>query len=277
MVINCSIAIKSRLAVRLESIGAMIVFASALFSVLSIVFTGTVSPSLVGLTITYSLTVTSTLNWMVRMSCEIESQIISVERIKEYIEIEQEAAHETSAEALDAGSYSNWPSRGLIQFNNYSTKYRSGTDLVLNKVSFKALPGEKIGIVGRTGAGKSSLTLGLFRIVEPVEGNIVIDDIDISMLGLQDLRSKLTIIPQDPVLFSGKIRDNLDPFQTKSDNELWLALESASMKEYVSRQEDKLDHIVLQGGENLSVGQRQLMCLARFVFPQVLGNPQGFA
>lgn len=167
--------------------------------------------SVVGLALTYALGVTQTLNWMVRMSCEIESQIIAVERIKEYIELPREAAHES-----DNHPDPSWPNKGVIEFRNYSTRYREGLELVLKNVSCTINSREKIGnsffnqyfiltifcslgIVGRTGAGKSSLTLALFRLIEPASGTIVIDGIDIKILGLHDLRSRLTIIPQDPV------------------------------------------------------------------------------
>jgi ATP-binding cassette subfamily C (CFTR/MRP) protein 1 len=133
----------------------------------------------------------------------------------------------------------------------------------LKKISFKVNPGERVGVVGRTGAGKSSLTLALFRIIEAVEGSIYIDDIQISKLGLYDLRSRLTIIPQDPVLFTGTLRLNLDPFEKHSDQEIWQSLELAHLKAFVSSLEAGLSHQVSEGGDNLSVGQKQLICLAR--------------
>jgi len=133
----------------------------------------------------------------------------------------------------------------------------------LKKISFKVNPGERVGVVGRTGAGKSSLTLALFRIIEAVEGSIYIDDIEVSKLGLYDLRSRLTIIPQDPVLFTGTLRLNLDPFEKHSDQEIWQSLELAHLKAFVSSLEAGLSHQVSEGGDNLSVGQKQLICLAR--------------
>lgn len=187
-----------------------------------------------------------------------------VERIKEYIELPQEAPHHIEGRRPRR----EWPDRGAIEFKNYSTRYRQGLELVLNGVSCVIKPREKIGIVGRTGAGKSSLTVALFRLIEPAidggdGGTIIIDGIDIRTLGLHDLRSKLTIIPQDPVLFTGSVRDNLDPLGLYDEASLWKALESSSLKPYVSGLEKKLDYEVLQGGENFSVGQRQLLCLAR--------------
>lgn len=128
---------------------------------------------------------------------------------------------------------------------------------------FAATSTHKVGIVGRTGAGKSSLTLGLFRIIEAAEGQIFIDGVDITQLGLHELRSRITIIPQDPVLFSGSLRMNLDPFDSYSDEEVWRALEYSHLKSFVSSLPNKLSHECSEGGENLSVGQRQLLCLAR--------------
>ncbi|KAL2911652.1 hypothetical protein HK105_208860 [Polyrhizophydium stewartii] len=249
------------LAVRLEFIGGLIVFGSALFGVLSIYLGLSTSASVIGLMLSYALNVTQTLNWMVRQSCEIETNVVAVERIKEYVELPQEAEYEVAevARRLPDG----WPREGQVEFKGYSTRYRPGLDLVLRDVTFSVRPHEKIGIVGRTGAGKSSLTLALFRLIEPAQGTILIDGVDITTLGLGDLRSRISIIPQDPVLFAESIRDNLDPFGQHSDAEIWSCLESASLRDYVSRLDGQLEYLVLPGGENFSVGQRQLICLAR--------------
>lgn len=150
-----------------------------------------------------------------------------------------------------------------MKFTQYSTRYRTGLDLVLRGVTCTIAPGEKVGIVGRTGAGKSSLTLALFRIIEPAGGSITIDGQDLSRLGLHDIRGRITIIPQDPVLFSGNLRLNLDPFSQYTDATLWHALELAHLKTFVSSLGAGLNHEISEGGENLSVGQRQLICLAR--------------
>ena len=156
-----------------------------------------------------------------------------------------------------------WPQSGIVEFNNYQFRYREGLDLVLKGINFKTISQEKIGIVGRTGAGKSSLTLALFRIVEAAGGKIIIDDIDISGIGLHSLRSRLTIIPQDPVLFSGSLRMNIDPFNSYSDDAIWQALEHSHLKTFVKGLSEGLNYKITEGGENLSVGQRQLVCLAR--------------
>ncbi|KAI7818634.1 P-loop containing nucleoside triphosphate hydrolase protein [Gamsiella multidivaricata] len=156
-----------------------------------------------------------------------------------------------------------WPAQGRVEFIDYETRYRPGLDLVLRGVNCSINPHEKIGICGRTGAGKSSLTLSLFRIIEAAKGQILVDGIDISTLGLYDVRSRFSIIPQDPVLFAGTIRFNLDPLGTRPDVDLWQALEDSYLKEYVSAMEGGLNAMVLEGGDNFSVGQRQLICLAR--------------
>ncbi|KAI9339681.1 P-loop containing nucleoside triphosphate hydrolase protein [Obelidium mucronatum] len=249
------------LAVRLEFIGSLIVFGSAMFAVVSIAVNGYVSASLVGLALTYSLNVTQSLNWLVRQSCEIETNIVSVERMKEYIELPQEAPYLMPRQA----PRESWPENGVIEFRDYEARYREGLDLVLRKLSFHVNSNEKIGIVGRTGAGKSSLTLALFRIMEPSSGTIVLDGVDITKIGLYNLRSKMTIIPQDPFVFNGSVRENLDPFQKASDDELWEALDAANMKSVIAEMDGKLDAQIQQGGENLSCGQRQLLCLARAV------------
>ena len=211
-----------------------------------------------GLIISYSLTLTEVLNWLVRQAADLENNIVAVERIKEYSEITNEPDWTTVAPPP-----SNWPAYGSIQFKQYSMRYREGLDLVLKSVDANIKGGEKIGIVGRTGSGKSSLTVALFRLVESASGSIIIDGIDISKIGLHELRTKLTIIPQDPVLFSGTLRINLDPFQHHSDEDIWNALKLAHLHEFVNSLEAGLQNEIAEGGENLSIGQRQLICLAR--------------
>ncbi|KRJ97653.1 multidrug resistance-associated protein 1 isoform X14 [Drosophila yakuba] len=244
------------LAIRLEMVGNLIILFASLFAVLG----GQTNPGLVGLSVSYALQVTQTLNWLVRMSSDIETNIVSVERIKEYGETKQEAPWELEQ---DKNKPKNWPQEGRVEFQNFQVRYREGLDLVLRGVSFNIQGGEKVGIVGRTGAGKSSLTLALFRIIEAAGGRISIDGVDIASMGLHMLRSRLTIIPQDPVLFSGSLRINLDPFEIKTDDEIWKALELSHLKSFVKSLAAGLNHEISEGGENLSVGQRQLVCLAR--------------
>lgn len=207
-------------------VGNLIILFAALFAVLG---RETMNPGLVGLSVSYALQITQTLNWLVRMTSDVETNIVAVERIKEYGETKQEAAWELPNSNLPR----DWPEQGRVEFQDFQVRYREGLDLVLKGISFAVDGGEKVGIVGRTGAGKSSLTLALFRIIESAGGKIVIDGQDISKLGLHALRSRLTIIPQDPVLFSGTMRINLDPFNVHSDEDIWKALEHAHLKSFV--------------------------------------------
>ncbi|PAV81158.1 hypothetical protein WR25_08966 [Diploscapter pachys] len=225
-----SILVSNRwLAVRLEFIGNCVIFFAALFATLSKEFGWSESPGIVGVSISYALSITEVLNFAVRQVSEIEANIVAVERVREYTLTPNEA--EWLLE--DSRPPSGWPSKGEVHFSNYSTRYREGLDLVLKGVTADVSAGEKIGIVGRTGAGKSSFALALFRMIEPTGGTIIIDGVD------------------DPVLFSGTLRFNLDPFNNCSDKQIWEALEMAHLKLFVSTLPTGLDHVISEGGENI--------------------------
>ena len=256
------------LGVRIETIGNFVVLFAAIFAVLS---RGLISTGLAGLSITYSLNMTDSLNWLVRMLCDLETNSVAIERILEYSDNPQEADVEIPEREQQLPE--KWPEHGAISFQDFAARYRPGLDLVLKGVDMDIGAGEKVGICGRTGAGKSSLTLALFRIVEAAGGRIRIDGHDISELGLYKLRSSLTIIPQDPVLFTGNIRFNLDPTSERTDEEVWRALELAHLKKHVTTLSDGLQHEVSEGGENFSVGQRQLICLARALLRKTKVRP----
>ncbi|KAF8740000.1 hypothetical protein AX14_009122 [Amanita brunnescens Koide BX004] len=253
-----SIYVNRWLAVRLEFVGAMIIFLVASLAIFA-VRTTYVDAGLVGLVISYALSTTSSLNWVVRCASEVEQNIVSVERILHQTEVKPEAP----LELPECKPVEGWPSSGEVEFRNYSTRYRPELDLVLKDISIKIRPREKIGICGRTGAGKSSVLLALFRIIEPVAGTITIDGIDISEIGLNDLRSAIAIVPQTPDLFEGTLRENVDPVGEYKDVDIWVALEQAYLKNYVESLPEGLDAPVREGGASLSAGQRQLLCFAR--------------
>ncbi|XP_071039987.1 multidrug resistance-associated protein 1 [Parasteatoda tepidariorum] len=240
----------------LNMLGSIIVFISIFLAVNN---RHNLTAADIGLMITYTLNITDAIKWFIRNSCHLEDKSISVERVDEYCKLDSEAAWDTPSDSQNI----DWPSTGQILFKNYSTRYRTNLDLVLRNVDLSISGSEKVGIIGRTGAGKSSITMGLFRIIEPVTGTIFIDDVDISKMGLHKLRSKLTIIPQDPVLFTGTLRSNLDPSNEYSDDALWQSLERSHLKSFVTTLDDGLNHNVEENGGNLSAGQKQLVCLAR--------------
>lgn len=217
----------------------------------------------VGLAITQALAMTGMVQWGMRQSAELENTMTAVERVVEYDDIEPEGELEAPA---DKKPPQEWPKHGQIKFNSLSLRYfpDPDADLVLKSLEFEILPSEKVGIVGRTGAGKSSLINALFRLSYN-DGSIIIDSRDTNSMGLHDLRSKISIIPQEPVLFSGTMRYNLDPFDEYSDDKLWQALEEVKLKNVVSELPYGLQSKISEGGSNFSVGQRQLVCLARAI------------
>uniref|UniRef100_A0A8C3KNF7 ABC-type glutathione-S-conjugate transporter n=1 Tax=Calidris pygmaea TaxID=425635 RepID=A0A8C3KNF7_9CHAR len=244
------------LATNLEFLGNAIVLFAALFAAMGRTH---LSPGTAGFSVSCALQITGVLNWMVRSWTEIENNIVSVERVREYLKTPKEAPWTLNGKLQDQV----WPTAGRIEFRNYSLRYRPNLELALKRVSLTINGREKIGITGRTGAGKSTLAVGLLRLVEAAEGAILIDGIDIAQLGLHDLRTKITVIPQDPVLFSGSLRMNLDPLNRCTDADIWTALELTQLKNFVADLPDQLEYKCADQGENLSTGQKQLVCLAR--------------
>uniref|UniRef100_A0A8C6CPX6 Multidrug resistance-associated protein 4 n=1 Tax=Moschus moschiferus TaxID=68415 RepID=A0A8C6CPX6_MOSMO len=243
-------------AVRLDAICALFVIVVAFGS---LILAKTLDAGQVGLALSYALTLMGMFQWCVRQSAEAENMMISVERVIEYTDLEKEAPWEYQKRPLPS-----WPHEGVIIFDNVNFSYSLDGPLVLKHLTALIKSREKVGIVGRTGAGKSSLIAALFRLSEP-EGKIWIDKILTTEIGLHDLRKKMSIIPQEPVLFTGTMRKNLDPFNEHSDEELWNALEEVQLKEAIEDLPGKMDTELAESGSNFSVGQRQLVCLARAI------------
>ena len=222
---------------------------------------GVVSVNVIGLALVNALQLTGLLQLSVRYAADSENYMTSVERILAFLDTPSEKDASISSDPKRG----EWPTVGSLEIKNLSLRYRPELDLVLRSVSINIPGGHKVGICGRTGSGKSSLMLALFRIVEPEAGSqIWIDGVDVLSIGLSTLRNSLTIIPQDPVMFSGTLRYNLDPFSEFSDEDIWTALDRAQLKEDILNTfPEKLSHVVSEKGENVSVGQRQLICIAR--------------
>ncbi|KAM7270988.1 hypothetical protein ACFE04_030202 [Oxalis oulophora] len=249
------------LAIRLETVGGLMIWLTATFAVMQ---NGRAEnqkafASTMGLLLSYALNITSLLTGVLRLASMAENSLNAVERVGTYIDLPSEAPLVIENNRPPPG----WPSAGAIKFEDVTLRYRPELPPVLHGISFTISPSDKVGIVGRTGAGKSSMLNVLFRIVELEKGRILIDNYDIGKFGLMDLRKVLGIIPQSPVLFSGSVRFNLDPFNEHNDADLWEALERAHLKDVIRRNSLGLDAEVSEAGENFSVGQRQLLSLSR--------------
>ena len=288
------------LSFRTDTAGGLVSFFAGVFVILSY---GKVDAGAAGLSLTYGVMFADKVLWLVLLYSVNEQNMNSVERVKEYLDIDQEA----QAIIPETRPPGDWPSRGAVQFIGYSTRYRPDLEPVLRGVTFNILPGERVGIVGRTGAGKSSLALALFRGLEAEAGKILIDDVDIGLIGLQDLREAITIVPQDPTLFTGTLRSNLDPFGLFTDEEIFDTLRRVQLidpapsassstpntpapvttltppdspesieeddgldlqKKLTNTRENanifgNLSSSIAESGSNISQGQRQLLCLAR--------------
>ncbi|KAK9077605.1 hypothetical protein SSX86_005942 [Deinandra increscens subsp. villosa] len=220
---------------------------------------GTIDPSIAGLAATYGLTLNTLQGWVVWTLTNLENKIISVERIFQYSSIASEPPLVIESNRPD----DHWPSQGEVDIRHLQVRYAPHMPLVLRGLTCTFSGGKKTGIVGRTGSGKSTLIQTLFRLVDPAAGQILIDGINISTIGLHDLRSRLSIIPQDPTMFEGTIRSNLDPLEEYTDDKIWEALDKCQLGDEVRSKDGKLDSPVTENGENWSVGQRQLVCLGR--------------
>ncbi|KAI8979837.1 hypothetical protein BDF20DRAFT_871958 [Mycotypha africana] len=269
---------------RIEFTGAFVVLFTGLFLILNI---DHIDAGMAGISLFYARSFLENIYWFIRQYTAVEMNLNSVERVQEYLELDQEPP------AIIEGSRppAAWPTTASVEVKDLVIRYAPELEPVLHGISFDIKPHEKVGIVGRTGSGKSTLALSFFRFLEASNGSISIDGIDISRIGVQDLRSKITIIPQDAVLFSGTIRSNLDPFEEYSDEEMWESLERAHLvkpsnnarfgqhgngqnipassstdstsEERISSAIKSLTQLVSDGGNNFSQGQRQLLCLAR--------------
>ncbi|XP_047332355.1 ABC transporter C family member 14-like isoform X1 [Impatiens glandulifera] len=242
---------------RMELIGACFLCIAALLMVT--LPSSFIQPEYVGLALSYGLALNGVMFFAIFSTCSVEKYMVAVERIKQFIRIPSEAEWRKN----NGLPSPNWPTKGNIEIKNLKVRYRPNTPLVLKGVNVKIEGGDKVGIVGRTGSGKSTLIQVFFRLVEPSSGTIVIDGVDICKLGLHDLRSRFGIIPQDPVLFEGTVRSNIDPLGLYSDTEIWKSLERCQLKEVVVAKPEKLDSPVADSGDNWSVGQRQLLCMGR--------------
>lgn len=255
------------LAIRLETIGTALVFAVGLTSVLT---KYKLNAALSGLAISYAISITNSLNWLVRVSGDRESNVVSVERLIEFND-EEKCPQEDYADDEDAlAAHPALPeNEGAIEFDSVSLRYRPELPFALRDVSFTIFPGQKVGVVGRTGAGKSSLLVCLLRMVELTDGEIKVGGQPSQMLGVGNLRLKMSVIPQDAVVFTGTLRQNLDPNNDVADDELiWNALRRACLYDYVNSLPEGLNYMVAEGGSNFSVGQKQLICLARVLLRQ---------
>ncbi|EGC37940.1 hypothetical protein DICPUDRAFT_76449 [Dictyostelium purpureum] len=249
-------AINMWVSIRLEFLASTLVFFASLFSLFS-----NNTDGFAVLAVSTAMSMTGYLNWAIKQSVELEVKMNSFQRIHSYIQTPPEGKKYLETDS----NLTNWPSKGEIQFNNIEIRYRPNSEPSLKNISFNVNSFEKIGIVGRTGAGKSTIGVSLFRMVECHKGSITIDGVDISKVGLHKLRSSLGVVPQDPWVFTGSIRSNIDPFNQYSDEEIWGALEKVKLSKAISEMPKKLNTKIAENGEGLSFGQKQLLSLTRTI------------
>ncbi|PKI48620.1 hypothetical protein CRG98_030985 [Punica granatum] len=248
---------KEWLVQRLEILCAIVLSSSTL--AITLLYLGSSYSGFSGMALAYGLSLNLFLVISVQYQCMLSNLIVSIERVKQYMHIQSEAPEIIEGNRPDP----NWPATGSLRIFNLKVRYRPGAPLVLQGISCNIEGGHKVGIVGRTGSGKTTLISTLFRLVEPTEGNIIVDDLDICNIGLHDLRSHFGIIPQDPTLFVGTVRYNLDPLVEHTDDEIWEVLGKCQLREAVQEKDNGLNSLVAQDGSNWSMGQRQLFCLGR--------------
>uniref|UniRef100_A0A0E0LCP1 ABC transporter C family member 13 n=1 Tax=Oryza punctata TaxID=4537 RepID=A0A0E0LCP1_ORYPU len=252
-----TVAAQEWVLIRVEALQSLTLLTAALLLVLAP--PGAVSPGFAGLSLSFALSLTAVQVFLTKFYSYMENYIISVERIKQYMHLPSEPP----AIIPENRPPSSWPHEGQIDLQDLKVRYRPNMPLVLKGITCTCPAGNKIGVVGRTGSGKSTLISSLFRLVDPAGGRILIDNLDICSIGLKDLRTKLSIIPQEPTLFRGTVRNNLDPLGLHSDEEIWEALEKCQLQTAILSTPALLDTLVSDDGSNWSVGQRQLFCLGR--------------
>ncbi|KAI5960459.1 YBT1 [Candida pseudojiufengensis] len=261
------------LSFRIDAVGSLVMLFAGIFVLLSV---GKIDAGLAGLSLSYAIAFSESALWIVRLYANVEMNMNSVERLQEYLEVEQEPPYEIK----ETEPALNWPENGEIEVDDVSLRYSPELPRVIKNVTFKIEPCNKVGIVGRTGAGKSTIITAFFRFLDPESGSIKIDNVDITTIGLKNLRQAITIIPQDPTLFAGTIRTNLDPFEQYQDNQIFEALKRVNLikpNENINSTDEEnqnkflnLENPITEGGGNLSQGERQLVCLAR----SLLKNPK---
>ena len=219
------------------------------------------TPKIIGIILTYSLVLQEDIIEFLSSFSNFENTMTKMERSLSYTKIKSERPQQLTSDL----NLRDWPSKGEIRFENFNVKYRNDTEIVLKDINFHLKPGEHLGVVGRTGSGKSTISLCLFRILEAYSGKIYIDGVDISKVGLQKLRESITIIPQDSTLMDGTLRYNIDPIKAYSDNEIMHVMKKIGFDYILKQNKDGLDQKISENGSNLSIGEKQLICITRAI------------